>query len=415
MKKIAVVALLLGTVGPAGPAAQAGPNVARAAYSAEAPAVGPLCSLDASGSGPDYAGTVSAGPLTLALDAPHTGRVTCTVQVGGGSHDAADAVAVSGPATPGVAAAAGPVTFTAGPDQPVYLCTALSVDGGPDLYWDDADATGLGSYWSQDPAASCGLAFGPDAGAAATLAAGLVEDHLPAVSTACSDGVDNDHDGAVDYPDDLGCSDWYDPSEAPAPPQCSDGVDNDHDGAVDYPADSGCLDPLDVSERTMPQTWLACSDGLDNDGDGLVDFPQDKDCASPLGSSENPSGCLVWGGHSACASYSTLAPYRRFTVHVPTSPWARVVGGLDWYDVPMPDGSSRQLLCVVLTKDGSGLNPCQSAGGRYLSRQSELAYSVGQPNARSVPMPVTVDVCTANLTLSLDGVVSNSFNGLTLC
>jgi micrococcal nuclease len=35
---------------------------------------------------------------------------------------------------------------------------------------------------------------------------------------------------------------------APAPAACSDGVDNDSDGAIDYPADPGCSDSVDSSE-----------------------------------------------------------------------------------------------------------------------------------------------------------------------
>jgi hypothetical protein len=31
-------------------------------------------------------------------------------------------------------------------------------------------------------------------------------------------------------------------------PQCSDAIDNDLDGAIDYPADPGCRRPTDNSE-----------------------------------------------------------------------------------------------------------------------------------------------------------------------
>ncbi len=46
----------------------------------------------------------------------------------------------------------------------------------------------------------------------------------------CSDGIDNDEDGEIDFPDDLGCRDarWI---EAP---QCQDGIDNDEDGLIDF-------------------------------------------------------------------------------------------------------------------------------------------------------------------------------------
>lgn len=50
-------------------------------------------------------------------------------------------------------------------------------------------------------------------------------------------------------------------------PQCSDAKDNDGDGKIDYPADLGCVNPTDDDERDKPE----CSDGRDNDGDGKID------------------------------------------------------------------------------------------------------------------------------------------------
>lgn len=55
---------------------------------------------------------------------------------------------------------------------------------------------------------------------------------------------------------------------------CDDGVDQDLDGAADYPADPGCDDVLDPSESSPV---LVCDDAIDDDGidddrDGFVDF-----------------------------------------------------------------------------------------------------------------------------------------------
>ena len=86
----------------------------------------------------------------------------------------------------------------------------------------------------------------------------------------CSDGVDNDGDGKIDFPADPGCTSAGDNSEGT---QCSDGVDNDGDGKVDYPTDPGCSGPNDNNEQS-PQ----CSDGIDNDGDGKIDYPADPGC-----------------------------------------------------------------------------------------------------------------------------------------
>ena len=86
----------------------------------------------------------------------------------------------------------------------------------------------------------------------------------------CSDGLDNDSDGKVDFPDDQGCSSADDDSEAPDPPQCSDRLDNDSDGQTNFPDDQGCSSAQDDSEApAAPQ----CSDGLDNDSDGKRTSP----------------------------------------------------------------------------------------------------------------------------------------------
>ena len=49
----------------------------------------------------------------------------------------------------------------------------------------------------------------------------------------CTDGIDNDNDGAFDM-EDLGCSE-HGVAESPDPviPQCKDGLDNDDDGMIE--------------------------------------------------------------------------------------------------------------------------------------------------------------------------------------
>lgn len=85
------------------------------------------------------------------------------------------------------------------------------------------------------------------------------------VPGGCSDGIDNDGDGAIDALD-PGCTSSGDPSERDAGLPCDDGVDNDGDLLPDHPADPGCASPTSVREDP------ACQDGLDNDGEGFVDF-----------------------------------------------------------------------------------------------------------------------------------------------
>ena len=93
----------------------------------------------------------------------------------------------------------------------------------------------------------------------------------------CNDGIDNDGNGLIDYPDDPGCSDIFDPIEDI--PACSDGIDNDGDGLIDFPADPGCLSATDDNERNPegPQ----CDNGIDDDGDGFTDYPDDPHCDGP--------------------------------------------------------------------------------------------------------------------------------------
>jgi hypothetical protein len=76
-------------------------------------------------------------------------------------------------------------------------------------------------------------------------------------------------------------------------PECSDGIDNDCDGLIDYApgggGDPGCDSPDDPSERGT----VECDDGIDNDGDGKADFhvpgcgTGDSKCSSPIDDDES--------------------------------------------------------------------------------------------------------------------------------
>ncbi|MDP8908519.1 MAG: hypothetical protein M3N47_05225, partial [Chloroflexota bacterium] len=106
---------------------------------------------------------------------------------------------------------------------------------------------------------------------------------------ACVDGRDNDDDHKVDFPADPGCTDATDNDETdppvPTKPQCSDAQDNDHDGKIDA-LDPGCSSADDNDETDPPPPPPTptpapyCSDGIDNDGDQKVDFGADPGCSS---------------------------------------------------------------------------------------------------------------------------------------
>ncbi len=80
--------------------------------------------------------------------------------------------------------------------------------------------------------------------------------NVPPPLPACSDTLDNDSDGLIDFPADPGCSSASDTDELNAPPpppaQCADGLDNDADGQIDFPADVGCSSASDTDETNAP-------------------------------------------------------------------------------------------------------------------------------------------------------------------
>ena len=83
--------------------------------------------------------------------------------------------------------------------------------------------------------------------------------------------LDRDGDGVFNRDEVLAATDFANPGSVPG--ACSDGVDNDGDGAIDL-ADNGCATAAQNIEN--PQ----CEDGYDNDGDGLADFGADPHCDS---------------------------------------------------------------------------------------------------------------------------------------
>ena len=108
-------------------------------------------------------------------------------------------------------------------------------------------------------------------------------DESEAAEPQCADQCDNDSDGLIDLQD-PGCVDGTDASEF-NPPACQDGLDNDGDGAFDYPRDPGCTFLADPSELDPPEP-PACINGVDDDGDGAFDYPFDPGCAAAADADE---------------------------------------------------------------------------------------------------------------------------------
>jgi hypothetical protein len=107
----------------------------------------------------------------------------------------------------------------------------------------------------------------------------------------CSDGLDDDLDGIIDFPLDPGCDSPSDDSEADPVLACDNSIDDDNDGLIDL-NDPGCDSPFDGSERGA---GFECDNGIDDDGDALFDFPDDEGCLHPTNPVEapEPSGTLM--------------------------------------------------------------------------------------------------------------------------
>jgi hypothetical protein len=81
-------------------------------------------------------------------------------------------------------------------------------------------------------------------------------------------------------------------------PRCADTVDNDADGDVDYPNDMGCASAsADVEDPD-------CDDGADNDGDGFTDI-DDPDCSDPADGLEGPEPINAFVCYQARTSSGT--------------------------------------------------------------------------------------------------------------
>ena len=114
----------------------------------------------------------------------------------------------------------------------------------------------------------------------------------------CADGIDNDDDGAIDFPEDPGCTAESDETEgSPPSAQCSDGRDNDNDGLTDYPSDPGCVAPNQDDETDdcpSGPNCPECGNDKDDDMNGSMDYPDDPGCTSASDYSEvinNPVAC----------------------------------------------------------------------------------------------------------------------------
>ena len=117
----------------------------------------------------------------------------------------------------------------------------------------------------------------------------------------------------------VGAAPFDRPSLSASVDACSDGVDNDGDGFIDYGEDGGCASVGDSSEGAHD---VICDDGLDNDHDGLIDG-DDTDCDGEACS--DLDGDLVCDEDDVLLEVSDLFAASSFTLTATGTPGLRVL------------------------------------------------------------------------------------------
>lgn len=135
-----------------------------------------------------------------------------------------------------------------------------------------------------------GVALGSeDVGNLIVLGGGLLS---PVLGTACSNLIDDDDDGTIDFPLEPGCLSASDDDERGSL-ACDNGLDDDGDGRTDFAltpgaGDPGCRQPTSTFEN--PQ----CQDGVDNDSDGFIDFDGGLSAGTPGPNAPDPQCSASW-------------------------------------------------------------------------------------------------------------------------
>ena len=132
--------------------------------------------------------------------------------------------------------------------------------------------------------------------------------------TQCSDSLDNDQDSYIDFPDDLGCDNFYDNDESDGTVTCNNNLECGNPtsefvcSGLDYienttkpicfnagTEQSYCDDILEtrteevcnnICDKAEGCDYTECSDGVDNDNDNYIDFPADSGCDNFFDDSE---------------------------------------------------------------------------------------------------------------------------------
>jgi hypothetical protein len=107
------------------------------------------------------------------------------------------------------------------------------------------------------------------------------------------------------------------------------------------------------------------------------------------------------------------ALYRTFGTALAGS---HVAGYLDVYSFTTPGGGRVTLPCVVLVDGITTVDPCAGFGGTFSSRMQVLTETDMTEPAPDPDVPATtVDVCTADLVLTVEAIGITSTPAYTVC
>lgn len=174
---------------------------------------------------------------------------------------------------------------------------------------------------------------------------------------------------------------------------CSDGIDNDTDGLVDYPADPGCTSLLDNTEENVI-TIFACNDGIDNDGDGKTDYPADPGCTGPYDLSEKDivvkDPIDPTEKTTSPVLYVTSVDSKSISSTNPTKNTLPVVAGngTPGDSIIIKDTNGTTMCTTTVSSSGTwscSINKPLTKGMNYLS-----VFSTGPKGNKSVPLIITL-------------------------
>ena len=130
---------------------------------------------------------------------------------------------------------------------------------------------------------------------------------------------------------------------------CEDGLDDDSDGKIDYPNDPGCSTPLDDTENDNCPNGAGCPEcgnGVDDDADTKVDYPMDTTCKAAGDSSEScatSEGVVQLAGpltpgdttnavhdyKNSCSATTSMGKDLHYRLDVPTTLSSLTIGLVD--------------------------------------------------------------------------------------